>query len=274
MSSCSELPSTYSITMAAPDSSRSKLCVRTMPGCEIELAARGGIGHPQLAAVPAVRGPAGAELRRAIARRAGANPARAILEVVGGQGPQRLVGELAGGNERLLFMGLWKETAIFALDIRAGDLGGPFDAVVARDVGAEGLVRAVLAPRLRQRLELDVGRLAPCRREVAQQQQLGHGIGTARERRDHARARTPQAMAIDVALDTVEERAAHARRLCAVAASRAHGFRWRRSGGDVPRLCRRCQPTGQPGQPSSSSEKAGAGGRTRTADPALMRRML
>ena len=32
---------------------------------------------------------------RAIARRAGANPARAILEVVGGQGPQKLVGELA-----------------------------------------------------------------------------------------------------------------------------------------------------------------------------------
>lgn len=32
---------------------------------------------------------------RSIARRAGANPARAILEVVGGQGPQRLIGELA-----------------------------------------------------------------------------------------------------------------------------------------------------------------------------------
>ncbi|HQV03829.1 MULTISPECIES: acetyl-CoA acetyltransferase [unclassified Novosphingobium] len=32
---------------------------------------------------------------RSIARRAGANPERAILEVVGGQGPQRLVGELA-----------------------------------------------------------------------------------------------------------------------------------------------------------------------------------
>ncbi len=32
---------------------------------------------------------------RSYARRAGANPARAILEVVGGQGPQRLVGELA-----------------------------------------------------------------------------------------------------------------------------------------------------------------------------------
>lgn len=32
---------------------------------------------------------------RAIARRVGADPARAILEIVGGQGPQRLVGELA-----------------------------------------------------------------------------------------------------------------------------------------------------------------------------------
>lgn len=42
---------------------------------------------------------------RAIARRAGADPARAILEVVGGQGPQRLVGELAteiaAGRSRL-----------------------------------------------------------------------------------------------------------------------------------------------------------------------------
>ncbi len=32
---------------------------------------------------------------RAIAKRVGANPARAVLEIVGGQGPQRLVGELA-----------------------------------------------------------------------------------------------------------------------------------------------------------------------------------
>lgn len=32
---------------------------------------------------------------RAVARRVGANPARAILEIVGGQGPQKLVGELA-----------------------------------------------------------------------------------------------------------------------------------------------------------------------------------
>lgn len=41
--------------------------------------------------------------------------------------PAKLVGELAGGNERLLFMGLWKETAIFALDMEgAADPGaGP-----------------------------------------------------------------------------------------------------------------------------------------------------
>jgi NAD+ diphosphatase len=36
--------------------------------------------------------------------------------------PARLVGELAGGPERLLFMGLWKGTAIFAVD-----LDGPND---------------------------------------------------------------------------------------------------------------------------------------------------
>jgi NAD+ diphosphatase len=31
--------------------------------------------------------------------------------------PSKLVGELSGGNERLLFLGLWKETAIFAVDL-------------------------------------------------------------------------------------------------------------------------------------------------------------
>ena len=31
--------------------------------------------------------------------------------------PAKLVGELAGGQERLLFMGLWKETAVFAVDL-------------------------------------------------------------------------------------------------------------------------------------------------------------
>jgi NAD+ diphosphatase len=31
--------------------------------------------------------------------------------------PSKLAGELAGGPERLLFMGLWKETAVFAVDL-------------------------------------------------------------------------------------------------------------------------------------------------------------
>ena len=31
--------------------------------------------------------------------------------------PAKMVGELAGGPERLLFMGLWKETAVFAVDL-------------------------------------------------------------------------------------------------------------------------------------------------------------
>jgi NAD+ diphosphatase len=41
--------------------------------------------------------------------------------------PAKLVGELAGGPERLLFMGLWNETAIFAVDLEgAADPGqGP-----------------------------------------------------------------------------------------------------------------------------------------------------
>lgn len=36
--------------------------------------------------------------------------------------PAKLIGELAGGPERLLFMGLWNETAIFAVDLE-----GPAD---------------------------------------------------------------------------------------------------------------------------------------------------
>jgi NAD+ diphosphatase len=34
--------------------------------------------------------------------------------------PAKLIGELAGGQERLLFMGLWKGTAVFAVDIEGG----------------------------------------------------------------------------------------------------------------------------------------------------------
>ncbi|HEV7384665.1 MAG TPA: NAD(+) diphosphatase [Phenylobacterium sp.] len=39
--------------------------------------------------------------------------------------PAKLVGELAGGPERLLFMGLWKETAVFAVDL--DDVADPSD---------------------------------------------------------------------------------------------------------------------------------------------------
>ena len=34
--------------------------------------------------------------------------------------PANMAGEMSGGAERLLFMGLWKETAVFALDIEGG----------------------------------------------------------------------------------------------------------------------------------------------------------
>src|SRR6201996_210180 len=41
--------------------------------------------------------------------------------------PAKLVGELAGGPERLLFMGLWKDTAVFAVDLdtEANPADGP-----------------------------------------------------------------------------------------------------------------------------------------------------
>jgi NAD+ diphosphatase len=41
--------------------------------------------------------------------------------------PARLAGELAGGPERLLFLGLWKETAVFAVDLegQADPIEGP-----------------------------------------------------------------------------------------------------------------------------------------------------
>jgi NAD+ diphosphatase len=47
--------------------------------------------------------------------------------------PAKLVGELAGGPERLLFMGLWKETAIFAVDLEdvADPAAGPLEGLGA-----------------------------------------------------------------------------------------------------------------------------------------------
>jgi NAD+ diphosphatase len=44
--------------------------------------------------------------------------------------PAKLVGELAGGTERLLFMGLWKDTAVFAVDLETAANpadGGPLE---------------------------------------------------------------------------------------------------------------------------------------------------
>lgn len=47
--------------------------------------------------------------------------------------PSRLAGELAGGPERLLFMGLWKETAVFAVDLegQADPSDGPLQGLGA-----------------------------------------------------------------------------------------------------------------------------------------------
>ena len=42
--------------------------------------------------------------------------------------PAKLVADLAGGEERLLFMGLWKETAVFAVDLEG--LNDPSDAAL------------------------------------------------------------------------------------------------------------------------------------------------
>jgi NAD+ diphosphatase len=47
--------------------------------------------------------------------------------------PAKLVGELAGGTERLLFMGLWQDTAIFAVDLadKADPSEGPLQGLGA-----------------------------------------------------------------------------------------------------------------------------------------------
>src|SRR4051812_25325831 len=44
--------------------------------------------------------------------------------------PAKLVGELAGGPERLLFLGLWQKTAVFAVDLEGAASptdGGPLE---------------------------------------------------------------------------------------------------------------------------------------------------
>lgn len=87
---------------------------------------------------------------RAIARRVGANPARAILEVVGGQGPQRLVGELAaeiaaGRSRMAAVVGAEAISTVRALLARgerrdwSEPVGGPIE---DRGPGYEGVVDA------------------------------------------------------------------------------------------------------------------------------------
>jgi NAD+ diphosphatase len=55
--------------------------------------------------------------------------------------PAKLVGELAGGPERLLFMGLWKETAVFAVDL--DDVANPADGGPLEGFGRFEDLRAV-----------------------------------------------------------------------------------------------------------------------------------
>lgn len=55
--------------------------------------------------------------------------------------PAKLVGELAGGPERLLFMGLWKETAVFAVDLEG--VANPADGGPLQGLGKFEDLRAI-----------------------------------------------------------------------------------------------------------------------------------
>lgn len=124
---------------------------------------------------------------RAIARRAGANPARAILEVVGGQGPQRLIGELASeiaagrshlaavvGSEAISTMRAlmargekrnWHETRRGSIEDRGYGYDGVVDTTALRHgVGAPIAGYALAENVRRERLGLS---LADYRTEIA-----------------------------------------------------------------------------------------------------------
>lgn len=109
---------------------------------------------------------------RAIARRAGANPARAILEIVGGQGPQKLVGELAAeifagrshmaavvGSEAisttraLIARGEkrdWSETRRGSIEDRGFGHDGVYDLTLARHGAGAPLASYALAENVRR----------------------------------------------------------------------------------------------------------------------------
>ena len=55
--------------------------------------------------------------------------------------PAKLVGELAGGQERLLFLGLWKDTAVFAVDLEGA--ANPADGGPLQGLGKFEDLRAV-----------------------------------------------------------------------------------------------------------------------------------
>jgi NAD+ diphosphatase len=55
--------------------------------------------------------------------------------------PAKLVGELAGGAERLLFLGLWKDTAVFAVDLEGA--ANPADGGPLQGLGKFEDLRAV-----------------------------------------------------------------------------------------------------------------------------------
>lgn len=98
---------------------------------------------------------------RSAARRAGANPDRAILEVVGGQGPQRLVGELAseiaaGRSQMAAIVGSEAISTLRSLlgrgeqrdwsEVRRGSLedrGPGYDGVVDRTAIAHGVAAPI-----------------------------------------------------------------------------------------------------------------------------------
>ncbi len=109
---------------------------------------------------------------RAIGRRVGANPQRAILEIVGGQGPQRLVGELAAeiaagrsqlaavvGSEAISTVRAltsrgatrdWSETRRGTLEDRGYGHEGVYDATLVRHGAGTPIASYALAENVRR----------------------------------------------------------------------------------------------------------------------------
>ena len=109
---------------------------------------------------------------RAIGRRVGANPQRAILEIVGGQGPQRLVGELAaeiaaGRSQMAAIVGSeaisttralvargairdWSETRRGSIEDRGYGHSGVYDATLVRHGAGTPIASYALAENVRR----------------------------------------------------------------------------------------------------------------------------